>query len=440
MSESFVIENAEIFDSEAGVFAARDLLVEGKLISDIANPGAFRSKQVSTRVDAKGCLVSPGLIDVHVHLREPGHEWKETIASGARAALAGGFTTVCCMPNTNPTNDSAETARFMVDKALSAAAARVFPVGAISLKLESKELAPLGEMVDAGCVAFTDDGKPVSNAGLMRRALEWCKMLGVPAFGHEETLSLSQHGVMNESARSYRLGLGGWPKASEEICIARDIELARLTGAHMHFLHVTTARGVELIRRAKNDGISVSGEACPHHLLLTEKEIEGDGPTPAYNTLAKMSPPLREEEDCAALLAGIADGTLELIATDHAPHDADTKRTEFDKASFGIIGLQSAVPLLLELVRTGKLSLEKMFMALTAAPAKLLGKSELGRLQKGKLADITIIDPHKTWTYSPELILSLSKNSPWLGQTFKGMVRDVFVDGQQKLKDGTLVK
>lgn len=434
LNAQIVIEGGDLFDSYTGKIDKQDLLIEGEKIVELASPGSFSSLTSAKRIDASGCLVTPGLIDLHVHLREPGQEWKETIASGAKAAVAGGFTSVCCMPNTTPVNDSAETTKFIVEKAKNADLARVFPIGAVSMGSLSKELAPLGELKDAGCIGFSDDGKPVSNAGLMRRALEWAKMLDCPILGHEEEATLTVKGVMNESSLSLKLGLAGWPKVAEEIIIGRDIELARVTGGHVHFLHVTTARGVELIRRAKADGIHVSAEACPHHLLFTEDQIAGSSTTPAYNTAVKMSPPLRQEEDCLALLAGIEDGTIDVLATDHAPHDLDTKRTEFDKASFGIIGLQSAVALLLQLVNSKKLSLNKMLMALTAAPAKVIRKPLLGHLSKGKYADIAIFDLKREWLYDAKSIYSLSHNTPWLGQKFIGRARDVFVAGKQVLE------
>lgn len=440
VKDKIVIEGGDVFDSRTGKINKQDLLIEGELISEVSNPGSFNSISDAQKVDAKGCLVSPGLIDLHVHLREPGQEWKEDIASGSRAAVAGGFTSVCCMPNTTPVNDSAETTKFIISKVKEAGLARVFPLGAVSVGSLSKDIAPLGELKDAGCVGFSDDGKPVANAGLMRRALEWCKMLDCPILGHEEEMSLTPKGVMNESPLSLKLGLAGWPKMAEEIMISRDIELARVTGGHVHFLHVTTARGVELIRRAKKDGISVSAEACPHHLVFTEQQIAGSENTAVYNTAFKMSPPLRQEEDCAALLAGIEDGTIDVLATDHAPHDLDTKRSEFDRASFGLIGLQSAVPVLLGLVGAGKLSLNKMFMALTAAPARVLRKPELGVLAKGKAADVAIFDLKREWMYDSGSIYSKSHNTPWLGQKFIGKAQDVFVAGRHIVnKDGHVV-
>lgn len=429
-----VITGGQLF-TPSGTLEPLDLLISGDSIESTGSPGSFSSAKDAKQIDARDCIVTPGFIDLHVHLREPGQEWKETIASGAKAAIAGGFTSICCMPNTQPVNDSAETTKFIVAKAAEARLAKVFPIGAVSLRSESKELAPLGEMKDAGCVGFSDDGRPVANAGLMRRALEWARMLEVPILGHEEEITLSGKGVMNESARSYRLGLQGWPKVAEEIFIGRDIELARVTGGHVHFLHVTTARGVELIRRAKQDGISVTAEACPHHLLLTEEAIEGEASDQPYNTLAKMNPPLREDQDCQALLAGLQDGTIDAVATDHAPHDLDTKRTEFDNASFGIIGLQSALPLMLGLVREKKLKLERLLTALTSGPAAILRKSNLGTLQRGKTADITVIDMKAEWEYGEPSIFSLSRNTPWIGKKFAGQARHVFVSGRHVMNN-----
>ncbi len=422
MTERILIHGGEVLNLESGKLEKKDLLVNDGIIEDVAEN--LSAIEASKKINAEGCLVSAGLIDLHVHFREPGQEWKETIATGSKAAVAGGFTTVCCMPNTTPTNHSAEITSFIVDQAKSAGLARVLPVGAVSIDLSSKELAPLAEMQKAGCVAFTDDGKPVSNAGMMRRAMEWAKMLGCPIFGHEEELTLSPKGVMNESALSYKLGLAAWPKASEEICIARDIELSRITGAHMHFLHVTTARGVTLIRRAKEDGINVTAEVCPHHLVFTEENV-GE-----YDTAFKMSPPLRQAEDIDALIAGLNDGTIDCITTDHAPHDIDTKRVEFDKASFGLIGLQSAFPVVLELVNKGKFSLQTAIKALTVNPAKVLSRTNTGKVAKGYVADIAVLDLKNKWTYDKESIYSLSKNTPWLGAEFTGRAKDVLVDGK----------
>jgi dihydroorotase len=429
-----LIKGGNIFDCDTGTIVKQDLLIKSGKIEAIDKTGSFSTVDVQSQIDACNCLVTPGLIDIHVHLREPGQEWKETISSGSKAAIAGGFTSICCMPNTTPTNHSAEITRFIIEKAKSAGYAKVYPIGAVSLKLESEQMAPLAEMREAGCVAFSDDGKPVSNAGLMRRALEWAASLGCPIFGHEEELTLSTKGVMNESPLSYKLGLSAWPKLAEEVMISRDIELSRVTGAHVHFLHVTTARGVELIRRAKSDGVNVSAEVCPHHLFFTQEEIKN------YDTAYKMSPPLREQEDIEALLAGLNDGTIDCITTDHAPHDIDTKRVEFDQASFGLIGLQSAFPLVLRLVNDKKISMATAIRSLTSNPAKVLNRPDLGSLKKSSTADISIFNLESEWQYNAESILSLSKNTPWLDHNFKGRARDVIVDGKIILQNHNFLK
>jgi dihydroorotase len=368
--------------------------------------------------------VYPGLIDVHVHLREPGFEWKETVESGSRASVAGGFTTILCMPNTSPVNDHAEVSRFIRDQARATNAARVLPIGAVSRGLEGKELASLVEQREAGCVAFSDDGEPVYNAGMMRRALEWSKDLGVPVCCHEEDKTLSCGGCMNESALSLRLGLRGIPKVSEEVMVARDIELARTTGGHAHICHVSSARSVELIRRAKQDHISVTCEVAPHHLLLTEDAVSG------YDTNAKMNPPLREDFECEALIAGLAEGVIDCVASDHAPHHWDSKALEFDKAAFGILGVQTTLPLLLGMVRQGLLTLQRMVETLTIGPARALSLSGFGTLRKGSRADICIVNPEARWALDRHTILSKSLNTPWLGQEMQGMAVCVMVDGR----------
>lgn len=422
----YIIEGGFLVDPGAGVQAPRDLFIIDGLVQEVGTPGSFRGSALheATRIDASGKQIYPGLIDVHVHLREPGFEWKETVESGARAAAAGGFTTILCMPNTSPVNDHAEVTRFIRDQAQAARAARVLPIGAVSRGLEGKELASLIEQREAGCVAFSDDGEPVYNAGMMRRALEWSKDLGVPVCCHEEDKTLSCGGCMNESPLSLRLGLRGIPKVSEEVMVARDIELARTTGGHAHICHVSSARSVELIRRAKQDQISVSCEVAPHHLLLTEEAVVG------YNTNAKMNPPLREDFECRALIAGLADGSIDCVASDHAPHHWDAKQLEFDKAAFGILGVQTTLPLLLGLMRQGHLSLERMVESLTIGPARALGLSGFGTLRKGSRADLCIVDPESRWVLDRSAILSKSLNTPWLDQEMQGRAVCVMVDGR----------
>ena len=426
ISGGLLIDPASDTEQEA------DLLIDGDKILEIGKPGAFAAAQVSRDIDAQGKWIVPGMIDLHVHLREPGQEWKETVRSGSEAAALGGFTAICAMPNSKPTNDHQEVTQYILQRAREAAAARVLPIGAVSLGLEGKEMAPYSELQRAGCVAFSDDGEPVYNAGLMRRALEWCSMLGVPISCHEEDKTLSCGGCMNEGGLSAKLGLKGWPKVAEEVMIARDIELARTTKARVHFCHVTTARGVELIRRAKNDHIAVTGEATPHHLTLTESAV-GE-----YNTNAKMSPPLRCEEDRIALLEGVRDGTIDAVASDHAPHDKDTKEIEFGNASFGIVGLQTNLPLLLDFVHRGLLSRKRAIALFTEGPARAFGL-EYGRLRKGGTADIVIVDPHYRWHLKKEGLRSLSHNSPFLGHELVGISDTVLIGGRVVVAQHQLV-
>ena len=428
----FLIEGGILVDPANGIEAEHDLIIKDGKISEVVKPGALAALSDAKRINARGKWVTPGLIDLHVHLREPGQEWKETIASGSTAAVLGGYTTVCCMPNTTPVNDHAEITNFIRAKAADRGRARVLPIGSVSRDLKGKELAPLSELHAAGCVAFSDDGEPVYDAGLMRRALEWCRMLGVPISCHEEDKCLSCSGSMNESPRSARMGLIGSPKVAEEVMIARDIELARTTCARVHFCHVSTARGAELIRRAKRDGIPVSAEVTPHHLVLTEDMVEG------YNTNAKMNPPLRDAEDCEALIAALADGTIDAVASDHAPHERDRKECPFGEAAFGILGLQTSLPLVLGFVRSGKLSRQRAIAALTSSPAKAFNLP-YGKLAPGSAADVCILDPLKHWHFERELCKSLSFNSPFIGRELIGCAETVFVAGKLVVCEGELI-
>ncbi|MEY4700996.1 MAG: hypothetical protein RL326_1183, partial [Pseudomonadota bacterium] len=348
--KSTVIHGGIIVDASSDRDGEFDLLIENGVIAAIEKPGVLKDKVDADRVDAKGTWVIPGCVDLHVHLREPGEEWKETVQTGAEAAVLGGYTSICCMPNTKPANDSAEVTRFILEKAKAAQAARVLPIGAISMERKGKQLAPYSELAKAGCVAFSDDGDPVVDAGLMRRALEWCLMLGLPLACHEEDRNLSCGGCMNESPLSLKMGLKGFPGVAEDVMIARDIELARFTKGKVHICHVSTARGVELIRRAKNDGINITCEVAPHHLVLDEQCVRG------YDTNYKMMPPLKGHEDVEGLFAGLADGTIDAIASDHAPHDRDSKLVEFSRATVGILGLQTSLPLLVEMCLKGTMS------------------------------------------------------------------------------------
>lgn len=424
-----LIRNGWLIDPAADREGEYDLLIAEGRVADVQPRGVIPAKAASEVIEASELWVVPGLIDLHVHLREPGFEWKETIASGCRAAVAGGFTTVCCMPNTDPVNDSGEITRFIIEKARAAGLARVLPIGAISIRSEGKQMAPFSEMRRAGCAAFSDDGRPVACAGLMRRALEWCRMLDAPLCCHEEDLSLSACGVMNESSLSCRLGLRGMPRVAEDVMVARDIELARTTGGRVHFCHVSSARSVELIRRAKQDGIPVTAEATPHHLLLTEEEVEG------YRTCAKMSPPLRSGEDCRALWEGVRDGTIDAVASDHSPHEEDSKNVEFERAAFGLLGLQTSLPLLLESAAAEKISRRRLVAALSSEPARILG-AELGSLKKGRPADVTLIEPSHRWIFDAAAVESKSINSPFLGRQMNGRAHTVLVEGRVVLRCG----
>ena len=427
-----LIKNGLLIDPASNFEGEQDLLIEGSSIKDIGKPGSFNSAADLKTIDASGKWIVPGLIDLHVHLREPGQEWKETIRTGVEAAVCGGFTAVCAMPNTKPVNDNEEVTRFILEKAAAAGLAKVLPIGAITNGLEGKEMAPFNELREAGCVAFSDDGEPVHNSGIMRRALEWCLMLGVPLSCHEEDKCLSCGGHMNESGLSTRLGLKGWPKVAEEVMIARDIEIARATKGRVHLCHVSTARGIELVRRAKNDGILVTAEVTPHHLVLTEDAV-GE-----YDTHAKMSPPLRDREDVEGLLAGLKDGTVDAIASDHAPHDKDSKQVEFGKAAFGILGLQTSLPLVMDFVRTGALTRKRAIQLFTEGPAKAFGLS-LGRIKKGSAADVVILDPNHTWDFAKESLRSVSFNSPFVGRKLKGIADTVLVDGRVVVSGRVLV-
>jgi dihydroorotase len=418
----FLLRGGRVIDPAHGVDGPRDVLVRDGKIAQVSETPLTASDV--PEISARGRWVLPGLIDLHVHLREPGDEGKETIATGAAAAVAGGFTAVVAMPNTRPVNDCALVTRLIRDQAQAAGLCRVYPAGAVSKGQKGEELAEMGELFDAGCVCFTDDGQPVMSAGLMRRALQYAQRFGLPVSVHEEDLTLSRHGSMNEGALSTRLGLPPIPASAEVTMVARDLALAEETGGRLHIAHVSCARSVELVREAKARGLRVTAEVTPHHFTLSEAALA------EYDTHAKMSPPLRRPEDVQALRRALADGTLDAIATDHAPHGVLDKQVEFDKAANGIVGLETALGLTLELVRSGVLTASKAIGLLTSGPAKAFGLPG-GSLGVGSPADITVVDPERAWKVNAAQLRSKSRNTPFDGRALVGRVTDTFVDGRR---------
>jgi dihydroorotase len=387
------------------------LLVNGAVFSLVENAGPAVDAR---EIDATGLVVTPGLIDPHVHLREPGQEHKETIATGAKAAAAGGFTAICSMPNTDPPIDDPAAVGFVVAEGKKAGAARVYPMGAISEGLEGKALAEIGELVEAGAIGVTDDGHPIMDSGLMRLALEYSQSFGIPVVDHPEDLTLSRDGTMNEGLVSSRLGLKGKPNASEDIHIIRDILLAEFTGGRLHLQHVSTRVGVQAIREAKARGVQVTAEASPHHLLLTEEAVDG------YRTEAKMNPPLRSAEDRDAVQEGLKDGTLDMVATDHAPHHYDEKEAAFADAPNGVVGLETSLGLVFgHLVEGGLIDLPTMVDRMSCAPARVFSLPG-GTLKVGTPADVTVFDPNAEWIVDPSTFVSKSRNTPFEGWTLKG--------------------
>lgn len=417
-----VIHGGTVIDPANNREAALDILVEDGWIRAVDKPGSFFGMG-DTGIAANGMVIAPGFIDMHVHLREPGFEYKETVLTGTRSAVAGGFTTVACMANTNPVNDNGSVTRYIIEKAQAANLARVFPIGALSKGLKGESLADIGEMAAAGAVAISDDGRPVMDGNLMRRALEYCSMFNLPISVHEEDLHLAAGGVMNEGPTALRLGLKGIPNAAEDVMVARDIILARLTGGRLHIAHTSTRGAVALVRQAKAEGLAVTAEAAPHHFMLTEEAVAG------YNTNAKMAPPLRQLEDVEAIREGLRDGTIDAIATDHAPHHQDEKEVEFDQAANGIVGLETALPLTLRLVKDGVLSLVEAIRKLTVNPARILGLP-YGALSVGAPADVVIFDPAQAWNIIPGRLQSKSKNTPFGGWEVTGKVMVTMVAGR----------
>lgn len=419
-----LISNGHLIDPLAPENTGMSVLIEDGIVSGWLKNGEA-PPEGTTVFDATGLLVAPGFIDLHVHLREPGQEHKETIATGCAAAVAGGWTSVCPMPNTNPVNDNAAITRYMIEQAERAGLANVFPIGAITKSSDGSELAEMGEMKAAGAVAVSDDGRPVPNAGMMRRAMQYAKDFDLPVVDHCEDKSLSSGGVMHEGRVSLLLGLRGMPALAEDVDVVRDIILAKETGAHIHIAHVSTKGAIEAVRRAKNEGINVTCEVTPHHFTLTDKVVEG------YDTNTKMAPPLRSEEHLEAIIEGIKDGTIDAIATDHAPHHADEKALEYDRAPFGITGLETAVGLAFnELVHKGVIGLERLVEMCSANPARIFRLAGRGTLKPGSIADVTIIDPQAQWTYRGADSRSKSRNSPFEGWQFTGRSVATLVSGK----------
>ena len=418
-----LIANGYVIDPSQQVNAGKNLLIENGRVLDFLNRGEAPPEDAHV-LDATGLVVAPGFIDLHTHLREPGQEYKETVATGAAAAVAGGWTSICAMPNTDPINDNPAVTRFILDQAKAAELANVFPIGAVTKGSGGKELAEMGEMKKAGIVAVSDDGRPVPTSGMMRRAMEYARGFDLPVIDHCQDLSLSAGGVMHEGRWSLILGLKGMPAAAEEVDAVRDCVLAKLTGAKVHLAHVSTRGAIEAVRQAKNDGLLVSCEVTPHHWTLTDEAVA------EYDTNTKMSPPLRSRDHVDAILAAMKDGTIDAIATDHAPHHQDEKGLEFDQAPFGITGLETAVGLAFDLVHQGLIDLERVVEMCATNPARIFGLTERGSLKKGSHADITILDPQLEWVFDVNRSKSKSRNTPFNGRTMQGAAVATIVGGR----------
>jgi dihydroorotase len=422
-----LIHGGRVIDPSQDLDEALDLLIEDGRVAKLG--GSIRKPKDSETFDAAGLVVAPGLIDIHVHLREPGQEYKETVRTGTLAAAAGGFTAVACMANTDPVNDSRSVTEHILLEARRHGYARVYPIGAISKGLLGEELAEIGEMVRAGARAVSDDGKPVMNAELMRRALLYAQHFGIPVIQHAEDLTLTGPGVMHEGAWSTKLGLPGIPGASEDVMVARDLILAEDTAGRYHVAHLSTARSLDMVRRAKSQKTNVTCEVAPHHLILTDEEVAKSG----FSTNTKMKPPLRSEKDRAALLNGLADGAVDCIASDHAPHHADEKDVQFSVAPFGIVGLETTLSLCLDrLVRPGVLSLPRLIHLLSTGPARVLGVPG-GTLKEGSPADVTVFHPDEEVTLSKTSFRSKGKNTPFDGWKLHGHPVATFLEGRRTL-------
>ncbi|HAD03710.1 MAG: dihydroorotase [Desulfuromonadales bacterium GWD2_61_12] len=417
---NLLIKNGRIIDPSQKMDQTADLLIADGVIKQLG--ANLTAPSGTTTIDAAGCYVTPGLIDMHVHLRDPGLEYKEDIISGTRAAVAGGFTSVACMPNTKPVIDNKAVASYIIYKAKAEGFCNVFPVGSITYGSGGERMAEMGELKESGCVAVSDDGKPVKSSELMRRALQYANGIGIMVISHAEDLDLVGEGTMHEGFTSTELGLKGIPRIAEDIATSREVLLAEYTNAPLHIAHVSTAGAVRIIREAKARGVKVTCETAPHYFTLTDDAVRG------YNTNAKMNPPLREATDVAAIKAGLKDGTIDAIATDHAPHHLDEKDVEFNEAMNGIVGLETSLPLALKLVGEGSLTLAQLVEKMAVNPSKILGIPR-GTLAVGAVADITVIDPQVEWTVEADNLASKSKNSPFLGWRLQGGARCTIVGG-----------
>ena len=418
-----LLKNGRVLNPATNTDAAMDVLLDGERIAELAPAGKCSEKAKKAEIfDAAGLIVAPGFIDIHAHLREPGQENSETIETGTRSAARGGFTAVCCMPNTKPVNDNASVTRFIMDRAKADATVRVWPIGAASVGSKGEAIAEIAAMKQAGIVAVSDDGKPIATAKLARQVMDYCRSLDIPVIEHAEDVSLAAGAVMREGVTSTRLGLAGMPAAAESVCVARDVQLADLTGARLHIAHLSARASLEQVRWAKSRGLKVTCEVTPHHFTLVDEDVQ-------YDSRYKMNPPLAAREDREALLAALADRTVEAIATDHAPHEPALKDVEFDRAPFGILGFETALALSLEqLVHSGKISLMRLVELFTAGPARVLGMER--SLAAGQPADVTIFSTDHAWTYDVKDSPSKSRNSPFDRRTFKGAPMATIVAGR----------
>ena len=428
---AFLLRGAHVVDPQEGIDDVLDVLIDGGKIVCVGKD--LEAPADAEVIDAAGKYLVPGLVDMHVHFRDPGFEYKETIATGSAAAVHGGFTDVATMPNTDPVTDTGAEIRYQIDRAHAAGLCHVRPIGAMTRGEKGESLAEIGDMVIEGAAAFSDDGHGVQSAGMMRTCMEYIAQFDRVALAHCEIESLSGHGVVNEGRASTRLGMFGWPALAEELEIYRDIELVRLTKCPLHICHISTRKGLDLVRAAKADGLPVTCEVTPHHLFLCEDDI-----TDAYDTNLKMNPPLRTADDAAALREGLLDGSIDCVVTDHAPHAPHEKDCEWEISFFGIVGLETSLPLMLQnLVATGKMSWSRLVEVMAVNPRRLLRLDPVC-VKAGSAADLTLIDPAKSVTVTPEWMQSRSKNSAWLGQTLTGVATDVWAGGRRVLTDGVV--